>query len=202
MKEMMLITTSQGDVLVVDDVDTGPDDEPPAPDAPIAPQQQQEPRSDGRPSRSHEATRRRYYAPGITGKSYEMQFVSVTESQQASWADDYYRIAVNVMFAQMTAAKGIKRFGERAVAAMFKEYNQLNDMMVFGHIDPDELTAQQKHDALRAVNLIHEKTLRQDEGEDVRRWQTEGIYPKGRSDSSPCIDDIFPIVSRRENSLN
>jgi hypothetical protein len=146
----------QGDVGV-DDVDAGPDAELPAPDAPTT-HQRQEPRSDGRPSRSHEATRRRHYAPGFKGKSYEMQLVSVTESKQASWANDCYRIAVDVMFAQMTANKGIKLFGEKAVAAIFKEYNQLNDMMVFGRIDPDELASRQhKRDALRAVNLINEK---------------------------------------------
>jgi hypothetical protein len=40
---------------------------------------------------------------------------------------------------------------------MFKEYNQLNNMMVFGRIDPDEFTSQHKREALRAVNLIKEK---------------------------------------------
>ena len=39
-------------------------------------------------------------------------------------------MAVNVMFNQMTATKGIKMFGERAVAAMIKKYHQLNDMKV------------------------------------------------------------------------
>jgi hypothetical protein len=119
--------------------------------------ERQEPRSDGRASRSHEATKRKHYAPGFKGKSYEMQFVSVPESKQASWANDCYRIAVGVMFTQMTVTTGMKLFGKRAVAAMFKEYNQLNDMMVFGRIDPDELTAQHKRDALHAVNLINEK---------------------------------------------
>jgi hypothetical protein len=86
-----------------------------------------------------------------------MQSVSVPESKQASWTKDCYRIAVDVMFTQMMAIKSMILFGEKAVAYMFKEYNQLNDMMVFGRIDPDELTAQHKRDALRAVNLINEK---------------------------------------------
>ncbi len=34
------------------------------------------------------------------------------------------------MFTQMTATKGIKMFGEKAIAVMVKEYNQLNDMTV------------------------------------------------------------------------
>jgi hypothetical protein len=118
--------------------------------------QQQEPRSDGRPSRSLEATRRKHYAPRSKGESYKMQFVSVPESEQASWTDNCYRIAVDIMFTQMTATKGIKLFGERAVAVMFKEYTQMN-VMVFGCIDPNKLTSQHKREAQRAVNLIKEK---------------------------------------------
>ena len=36
-----------------------------------------------------------------------------------------YSKAVNVLFNQMTAAKGIKLFGETAVATIFKEYKIL-----------------------------------------------------------------------------
>ena len=38
-----------------------------------------------------------------------------------------YEKALHVMFTQMSAQKGIKMFGEKAVAAMFKELKQLND---------------------------------------------------------------------------
>ena len=44
------------------------------------------------------------------------------------------------MFTQMSARKGINKFGEIAIAAMFKEYNQLNDTKLFGKINPDTLT--------------------------------------------------------------
>ena len=40
----------------------------------------------------------------------------------------------------MTAKKGIKLLGEVAVAAMFKEYKQLDDLEVLGILDPDLLT--------------------------------------------------------------
>jgi hypothetical protein len=175
----------EGD-LGVDDVDARPDIELPVPNAPTA-HQQQGPRSDGRPSRSPEATRRRHYAPGFTGKSYEMQFVSVTESTQASWADDCYRIAVNVMFTQMTATNGMKIFGEKAVTAMFKEYNQLNDMMVFGRIDPDELTVQHKRDALRAVNLINEKRCGRVKGRTCADGSKQKAYIPPEEATSPTV---------------
>ena len=54
----------------------------------------------------------------------------------------------------MTANKGIKFLGKVAVAAMFKEYKQLNDVDVLGILDPDLLTPEQKRNALRAINLI------------------------------------------------
>lgn len=76
--------------------------------------------------------------------------------------DSYYTLACEVMFTQMNAKKGIKMFGECAVAAMFKEYKQLNDgpmpgKPVFGPISYDELSQQEIKEALEAVNLIKEK---------------------------------------------
>ena len=52
--------------------------------------------------------------------------------------------AVNVLFNQMTATKGLKMFGERAVAAMFKEYKQLDDMQVFGRARKIDLRTNNK----------------------------------------------------------
>jgi len=36
----------------------------------------------------------------------------------------------------MPASKGIKLYGAKAVAAMFKEYKQLEDFKVLGRINP------------------------------------------------------------------
>ena len=54
----------------------------------------------------------------------------------------------------MTANKGIKEFGERAIAAIFKENKQMQDLRVLGDINYDTLLSDQKKKALRAVNLI------------------------------------------------
>eukprot|EP00957_Ditylum_brightwellii_P188580 14356319-Ditylum_brightwellii.AAC.1 len=61
----------------------------------------------------------------------------------------------------MSAKKGIKMFGERAIAAMLKEFKQLVDGAVPGKlvitpIDLDGLDYEQKQQALEAVNLIKE----------------------------------------------
>ena len=44
---------------------------------------------------------------------------------------DAQRLAVDVIFNQMTANKGIKLFGEKAIAAILQEYTQLYNMDVF-----------------------------------------------------------------------
>ena len=70
-----------------------------------------------------------------------------------------YEKAVHVMFAQMFAHKGIKLFGERAIAAMMKELKQLNNGVIPGNpvIEPipfEELSHKDKEEALEAVNII------------------------------------------------
>ena len=62
-------------------------------------------------------------------------------------------------FTQMSFNRGQKLFGERAVAAVVKEYKQMEDMSVLMAIDPDALTKEQKQKALRAVNLIKKNVL-------------------------------------------
>ena len=60
-------------------------------------------------------------------------------------------------FNQMHMSKGIELFKEQAVAALFKEYKQLNNMAVVGRVKYEDLTDKDKKRALRAINLIKEK---------------------------------------------
>ena len=61
------------------------------------------------------------------------------------------------IFTQMTADKGIDRYGQRAVDALLKEFAQLDDMTVFDRLFANQLTDEQKRNALRSINLIKEK---------------------------------------------
>ena len=70
---------------------------------------------------------------------------------------DMHKLAVDVTFTLMTAKRGIKKHGEIAVAAIYKEYTQLGYMKVTGALNPDILTIPQNKVALRAINLIKEK---------------------------------------------
>ena len=74
----------------------------------------------------------------------------------------YMQIACDVIFTQMSANVGFKKYGQPAVAAIIKEFTQLNEGAVPGKpvvrpIDSTTLSPIEKKKALPAVNLIKEK---------------------------------------------
>ena len=116
-----------------------------------------EPAQHTRPTRERKSPQR--YEPSFTGKKYGIQLFSMMNNKLNSDKPtiDLRKGVFNVIFTQfnqMTADKGIKKFGERAVAAIFKEYKQMQDLKVLGGVDVDKLTYKDKKKALRAVNLI------------------------------------------------
>ena len=74
-----------------------------------------------------------------------------------------FSLCVNTCFAQqMSAKKGFRELGERAIVAMMKELMQLDQGAMRGkpvvvEINPDILTVEEKKKALDAVNLIELK---------------------------------------------
>lgn len=77
-----------------------------------------------------------------------MQFMSFDKQSTYTTGRKMRSETVNFIFNQMTASKGIKLFKELAVAALLKEYKQLNNMPVLGRIDYDTLSDEQKKRAL------------------------------------------------------
>ena len=82
--------------------------------------------------------------------------------------ESFMHIAVNFLCAQVTehsqmsANAGIKKFGDRALAAVVNEYKQLNEGVmpgkpVFGRINHGDTTIEERKRALEAVNLIKKK---------------------------------------------
>ena len=111
----------------------------------------------------------------------------------------YMGVAANYLFtqvnehAQMSAKAGIKKFGDRAVAAMLSEYKQLNTgampgKPVFGTIDPATLTNEEKRRALEAVNLIKKKRCGKIKGRTCANGSKQKRYLKhGETISSPTV---------------
>ena len=94
---------------------------------------------------------------------YALQLLrKARESDGKDTFNGYMNVALNVMFTQMTAKRGIKLFGEEAIAAIYKEYKQLDEGAKKGNpvVSPtpwEDLTDEDKRKALDAVNLIKQK---------------------------------------------
>eukprot|EP00980_Cylindrotheca_fusiformis_P001186 scaffold327_cov76-Cylindrotheca_fusiformis.AAC.1 len=63
----------------------------------------------------------------------------------------------HILMAQMTAKKGIAEFGDRAIEAIIKEYDQLDKKKAFLPRSYESLKPQERHDALRSITLVSEK---------------------------------------------
>ena len=68
---------------------------------------------------------------------------------------------------QMSAEAGIKRYGPRAIDALYEEFAQLKELSVFEAICTTDLTPQQRRDALPLINLIKEKRCGKIKGRSV-----------------------------------
>jgi hypothetical protein len=91
------------------------------------------------------------------GGKYHVNMLNIGQNTFAKFElvkTELHSTAVGVCFNQMTASKGIKLCGAKAVAAMFKEHKQLDDLEVLGRLTPENITHEQKRNALRAVKLI------------------------------------------------
>ena len=71
----------------------------------------------------------------------------------------YMQLVTDIIFTQMSANKGFKKYEQLAIAAIIKEFTQLNNGTVPGKpvvrpVNVLTLTPLEKHEALSTVNLI------------------------------------------------
>eukprot|EP00980_Cylindrotheca_fusiformis_P003694 scaffold819_cov157-Cylindrotheca_fusiformis.AAC.1 len=62
----------------------------------------------------------------------------------------------NILLAQMSAKKGIKEFGDQAVEAIIKEFDQLDKKKAFKPWKFQSLSVKERRDALRSIMLVSE----------------------------------------------
>ena len=80
------------------------------------------------------------------GNTYKSgKYFLMREQESKDETDSFMKIATNIMFTQMSAKEGIKKFGEKVVAAMVKEYRQIDKGTMEGNpvvtpIDTDKLS--------------------------------------------------------------
>ena len=125
--------------------------------------------------KTYEIRRKRQYMQ-FKGKRKHVQLAQVkglmNKVRQDAHAPSYLQKAVKVIFAQleedekkfkdMSAYKGMKIFGERAVVACLKEFTQYSEGVMPGKpvvipIDAKSISKREKEEALEAVNLIKKK---------------------------------------------
>ena len=134
------------------------------------------------------------------GKKYHPEFLNLDNkafdhferglvSAQERKERNLFRRTVGICFNQMSATRGIKLYGEKAIAAMFKEYKQLDDLEVLGRINPDNLTLEQKRKALRAVNLIKIKRCGKVKGRTCANGSVQREYVPREEASSPTLSN-------------
>ena len=107
-----------------------------------------------------------------------------------------HKLAVDVTFTLMTAKKGIKKHVERSVAAMYKEYKQLEYLKAMGALNPDSIIILHKKGTPRAINLIKEKRSGKLKGRMCVYGQPQRCYITKEDASSPTIsmEDLFNIL--------
>ncbi|KAG7372416.1 reverse transcriptase RNA-dependent DNA polymerase [Nitzschia inconspicua] len=124
------------------------------------------------------------------GANRLLQFVSTTLEAKATC--DHI---VGYMMTQMTATAGIKKHGQAAVDALFREFAQLDDKTVFEVLDSRTLTREQRRAALRAVNLIKEKRDGSIKGRSCADGRPQKALYSKEATASPTISIDALLVS-------
>ena len=97
-----------------------------------------------------------------------------------------------ICLTQMSASKGIKMFGEKALEAMIAEYEQLDQLQVFTPVDAHKLTWEEKKNALNAIDLIKLKRTGKLKGRTVADGRKQrSIYSKDDVSSPALSQDGF-----------
>ena len=88
---------------------------------------------------------------------------------------------------QMSAKKGIQKFGQRALNALITEYEQLHDLKGFTPIQPKTLVWETKQSDLHAIDLIKEKRTGKLKGRTVADGRKQRPLYNKHEISSPTL---------------
>ena len=125
------------------------------------------------------------------GRGYATKQSRCLLTKRVNNYSDLRNKVIGVIFTQMSANQGIKKHGQKAVAAVFKELQQLDTGVLPGNPvvapqDLSKLTAKDLEEALEAVNLIKEKRNGELKGRTCANGAKQCKYLKdGENISSP-----------------
>ena len=103
------------------------------------------------------------------------------------------------LLTQITAKAGTRIYGEEAVQALMQEFAQLEDLGVFLAKSANELTREQKGEALRAINLITKKRDGCIKGRTVVEGSVQKDLNEKSQTASPTVstDALFNLFNYR-----
>ena len=100
-----------------------------------------------------------------------------------------------IVMMQMSAKAGIRKHGQVAIDALFKEFSQLHDLGVFEPQDAKKLSSAEKREALRAISVIKEKRCGKIKGRTVADGRKQkNLYTKEET-SSPTVSTDALMMS-------
>ena len=123
---------------------------------------------------------------------------------RATWKTNMLeRYACGSVFAQLSAKKGIERYGREAELKLLAEFKQLMEYKTFHGRNAKELTYEQKRKAANMINLIEEKVNRGHtrenpviKGRSVFNGRVQrGLYTKEETASPTVSQDAFFLTS-------
>ncbi len=96
-------------------------------------------------------------------------------------------LATGLVFNQMSAKAGVKRYGARAVEAIVKECKQLNEKDAFKPRNMKDLTSTERKQALRSITLVKEKRCGKIKGCTVADGRSQCDYILQEDSTSPTV---------------
>ena len=148
---------------------------------------------------------------GDDGKSYGAQFMQLTPTKENRMKQairmqeairnmnaqpiQAYKEVCAYVFMQMSAEAGIKRYGQKAIDALYKEFAQLNELSVFEAVCASDLTDQQRRDTLPSINLIKEKRCGKIKGRSVADGRKQRKYYSKSDITSPTVSSDSLLMS-------
>jgi hypothetical protein len=133
----------------------------------------------------------------VSSKSYEsgVQMLQQAADKMDESLDDIYKYIFGHIMTQMTATAGIKKRGHAAVDALLQEFCQLDSKNVFEPLDASTLTASQKREALRAVNLFKEKRSGKLKGRTCANARSQRSKYTKEETTSPTVSTDALMIS-------
>ncbi len=120
---------------------------------------------------------------------------AVQEMNETGSMGNVMKSITGIVMMQMSAKAGIRKHGQVAIDALFKEFSQLHDLGVFEPQDAKKLTSAEKREALRAISVIKEKRCGKIKGRTVADGRKQkNLYTKEET-SSPTVSTDALMMS-------